>query len=374
MRYFDNNATTKMESDLAERFAKLCVEEYANPNSMHSFGLREARYLEEARRKIARSLSSDPREIYFTSCATESINWILRSSVLFKGRKKRIVTTSIEHKAVLNTLKDLKASSDIDYTTVGPERNGIVKVAKLLDEVDEETFLVSLMAVNNVTGAIQPYEEIGEELRKRNVLFHLDAVQTIGKIPIDFVSCFCDYASFSAHKFHGPKGVGVTYIRQGAPIRPLITGGGQERGMRSGTQNVPGTAIAATALQRAVECTQESSSRLREYQHRIKETVEELDGVVNTPENSISNTVNASFAGIRSEVLVNALSEEGVFVGTSSACSSRGDGGQYVLDSMGLDFSLASSSIRISMSRFTTEEDVAFLIEKLKKTVPLLKF
>jgi cysteine desulfurase len=144
--------------------------------------------------------------------------------------------------------------------------------------------------------------------------------------------------------------------------------------MRSGTQNVPGTAIAATALQRAVECTQESSSRLREYQHRIKETVEELDGVVNTPENSISNTVNASFAGIRSEVLVNALSEEGVFVGTSSACSSRGDGGQYVLDSMGLDFSLASGSIRISMSRFTTEEDVAFLIEKLKKTVPLLKF
>lgn len=374
IRYFDNNATTQMERDLAKLMASLCEEEYANPNSMHSFGVKQARRHEEARERVAHCLSVDPREIFFTSCATETINWILRSSIFFRGKRKKIVTTSIEHKAVLNTLRDLKTISNIEYREVAPESGGIVSVDKLLSEVDDETFLVSVMAANNVTGSIQPYEEIGMALRGRAVLYHVDAVQTIGKIPFNLQKGFCDYASFSAHKFHGPKGVGIAYVKRGSPIKPFITGGGQERGMRAGTQNVPGALVASIAMQRAIENMETSSRRLRDFQQQIVKSVKALGGVVNTPEDSISNTVNVSFAGIRSEVLVNALSQEDVYLGTSSACSSRSDGGQYVLDEMGVDPSLASCSIRISMSRFTTKEDVAILIEKLKKTVPLLKF
>lgn len=374
IRYFDNNATTQMESDLAELMASLCIEEYANPNSMHTFGVKQSRMLEEARARVASCLSCNSSEIFFTSCATETINWILRSTVFFRGKKKKIVTTSIEHKAVLNTLKDLKAILDIDYVEISPESNGIVEAEKLLREVDDETFLVSVMAVNNVTGAIQPFEEIGRELVGLDLLYHVDAVQTIGKIPFTPESSFCDYASFSSHKFHGPKGVGIAFVKRGSPIKPMLTGGNQERGLRSGTQNVPGVLVTSIAMQRALDCMEKASGITKDFQNRISRAVVELGGYINTPECSICNTVNASFGGIRSEVLVNALSEEGVFVGTSSACSSRNDGGQYVLDAMGISPSIASGSIRISMSRFTTEEDVEDLIEKLKKTIPLLKF
>lgn len=374
IRYFDNNATTAMDRDIGELMLKLCTENYGNPNSVHSMGLDSNRLLEESRLRVARVLEVEPSEVFFTSSATESINWILRSSATFRGRKNRVVTTSIEHKATLDTLKDLKNSYGIEVIELRPERDGIVDPEKVMRAVDSETFLVSIMAANNVTGAIQPFDELGERLKAKLILYHVDAVQSIGKFDFKPRRVGCTFASFSAHKFHGPKGVGITFINKGSPLRPLITGGGQERGMRSGTQNVPGIVAASLSMERAVQLSPDTNDRLSRYKERLKVEVEKLGGRINSPLKSISNTLNVSFPGIRSEVLANFLSREGVFVGTSSACSSRNDGGQYVLDSMGLDSRIATSAIRISMSRFTTDEDIEIIVEKLKQSIPALKF
>ena len=372
--YFDNNATTAMDRDLAGLMLSLCTEEYGNPNSIHSMGIRANKMLEEARLRVAKVLLADPREIFFTSSATESINWILRSCVAFRGKRKKVVTSAIEHKAVLNTLKDLKITHEIEVVEVKPGRDGVIDSRKMLEMVDEETFLVSLMAVNNVTGSIQPFEEVGKVLRDRGVLYHVDAVQTIGKYPFAPAEAFCDFASFSAHKFHGPKGVGITYVKRGASIRAVVTGGGQEKALRSGTQNVPGIVVSSMAMERAVNSMEKTTTKLKGLKERLRLEVEKIGGVVNTAERSVSNTLNVSFPGVKSEVLANALSTDGVYVGISSACSSRSDSGQYVLDSMGLGAGIASSSLRISMSKFTTVEELEILVERLKKSVSLLKF
>jgi cysteine desulfurase len=363
-----------MDKDLAEQMLSLCTEEYGNPNSIHSMGIKANKMLEEARLRVARILMADPREIFFTSSATESINWVLRSCISFRGKRKKVVTSAIEHKAVLNTLKDLKNTHEIDVVEIKPGRDGIIDSGKMLEMVDEETFLVSLMAVNNVTGSIQPFEEVGKALRSRGVLYHVDAVQAIGKCPFTPAEAFCDFASFSAHKFHGPKGVGITYVKRGAPIRAVVTGGGQEKALRSGTQNVPGIVVSSIAMERAVDSMEAITAKLKGLKERLKLEVERIGGVVNTAERSVANTLNVSFPGVKSEVLANALSNDGVYVGISSACSSRNDSGQYVLDNMGLEAAIASSSLRISMSKFTTVEELEILVERLKKSVSLLKF
>lgn len=374
IHYFDNNATTAMDGELAWLLATLHTQDYANPNATHALGVKARKLLEQARERVAECFCVEPDEIFFTSGATESINWILRSSLHFAGNRNRVVTTSIEHKAVLNTLKDLKNTTDLEFVQVEPERDGIVKPEKLLSKIDEKTFLISLMAVNNVTGAIQPFRDLSKTLRRKGVLYHVDAVQTIGKLPFLPGEVGCDFASFSAHKFHGPKGVGITYVRAKSSLKPLLTGGGQEKGMRSGTENVPAVVAASFALKKAYETMPEVTERLKTYRESIKLEVEKLGGLINSPDDSIVNTLNVSFEGIKSEVLANALSGEGVFVGISSACSARQSADRYVLASMGLGPARISSAIRISMSRFTNSEDVAILIEKLKKSVSLLKF
>lgn len=375
MIYLDNNATTRLAPEVLEIMTRYYMQDYANPNSIHSMGLTANMAMEEAREKIASLLGANPREIFFTSCATESINWALRTATSFRGNRKKVITSSIEHKAVLNTFKDLKNTHDIEIVQVPPEKDGVVLAEKILKEIDDDTYLVSLMAVNNVTGAIQPFEQLGNLLAKKGIFYHIDAVQTIGKMPFSLKNSTCDFASFSAHKFHGPKGIGILYVRKNTKLRPFITGGGQERGMRSGTQNVPGIVGTALALELAVNSLEETSTRLNEYRKIIIETVKEIGGVVNTPfDHSIPNTLNVSIPGIRGEILVNALSEEGICVGTSSACSSRSDGGQYVLEAMKANPEQTASAIRISMSRETTEQDILTFIGVLKKLVATLKF
>ncbi|AKI97935.1 cysteine desulfurase family protein [Kosmotoga pacifica] len=374
MIYLDNNATTMLDEYAGEVMYEFYREKYANPNSIHSMGLEANRAMEESREKIAGLLKADPREIYFTGSATESINWALRSATAFRRKRKKVVTSAIEHKAVLNTLKDLQNTYGIEVVYVEPDSRGVIPAEKVIEHVDEDTYLVSLMAVNNVTGAIQPYVEVGKFLEGKDIFYLIDAVQTIGKLKFDFET-FCDFASFSAHKFHGPKGVGILYVRRGTPLRPLLTGGGQERGMRSSTQNVPGIVGTAIALERAIEKLSATERKLKELREMIAKSVLKLGGVINTPlDRSISNTINISIPGIKGETLVNALSEEGICVGTSSACSSRSDGGQYVLKAMKVPEEVAESAIRVSMSRYTTEAEVKDFINKLKEIVSFLKF
>jgi cysteine desulfurase len=286
-----------------------------------------------------------------------------------------VVTTGIEHKAVLDTLRDLKNLYNIEIATVKPDSDGVVSFEKLIEEIDEDTFFVSLMAANNITGAIQPYEEMGNYLENKEILFHIDAVQAIGKLDFNVERARCDFASFSGHKFHGPKGVGLLYAKKGVPIRPVVTGGGQERGMRSGTQNVPGIVGTALALQKSFESLYDDSQRVNDYKIRIIEEIESLGGIVNgSPEKTVVNTINASFTGIKGEVIVNALSEQGVYVGISSACSTLGGEGDYVLKAMNISDEEISGSFRISMSRYTTDEETDEFIEILRNVVSFLNF
>jgi len=375
MIYLDNNATTKVDRDVLERMNFFHSEAYGNPNAVHHMGIKAENAMEDSRKKIAELLKSKPEEIYFTSCATESINWALRSSVLNRKGKNKVVTTGIEHKAVLDTLRDLKNLYNIEIATVKPDSDGVVSFEKLIEEIDEDTFFVSLMAANNITGAIQPYEEMGNYLENKEILFHIDAVQAIGKLDFNVERARCDFASFSGHKFHGPKGVGLLYAKKGVPIRPVVTGGGQERGMRSGTQNVPGIVGTALALQKSFESLYDDSQRVNDYKIRIIEEIESLGGIVNgSPEKTVVNTINASFTGIKGEVIVNALSEQGVYVGISSACSTLGGEGDYVLNAMDISDEKISGSFRISMSRYTTDEEIDEFIEILRNVVSFLNF
>lgn len=375
MIYLDNNATTKVDPDVLTRMNFFHSKEYGNPNAVHRMGINAESAMKDARKRVSEFLKSEPEEIYFTSSATESINWVLRSCIFQRKRKNKVVTTSIEHKAVLDTLRDLKNLYDIEIITVDPERDGIVSASKLINKIDEDTFLVSLMAVNNITGAIQPYKEIGKYLEKEDILFHIDAVQTIGKLDFNVENAYCDFASFSGHKFHGPKGVGLLYARKGVPLRPMLTGGGQERGMRSGTQNIPGIAGTSLALQKSFESLDNIKQRLNNYKMKIIEVIESLGGTVNgSPEKTIINTINASFPGIEGEVVVNALSDRGVYVGISSACSTLGGEGDYVLKAMNVSNEAISGSFRISMSRYTTSEEIDEFLEILRNVVSFLNF
>ncbi|MBO8167163.1 MAG: cysteine desulfurase [Kosmotoga sp.] len=374
MIYLDNNATTILDEQAGKAMQECFYKIYGNPNSIHPMGLEAYRVMEESREKIAELLKADPREIYFTSSATESINWALRSATSFRGKRKRVITSAIEHKAVLNTLKDLQNSEGIEVIIVEPNKQGIIFAEKLLEHVNEDTYLVSLMAVNNVTGAIQPYEEVGQYLEAKNIFYHIDAVQTIGKTSFNLES-FCNFASFSAHKFHGPKGLGILYVKRGTALRPLLTGGGQERGMRSSTQNVPGVVGTAVAMENAIKELNSTTEKLRLFRDSIVKAVRELGGVVNTPlDHSVPNTVNISIPGVRGETLVNALATSGICIGTSSACSSRNDGGQYVLKAMKVREEISESAVRVSMSRFTTKTEVEDFIKSLREAVMLLKF
>jgi len=374
MIYLDNNATTVCYPEVSEIIKNYSLKNYGNPNALNSFGKEINNEINIARKNIANQLNCDKNEIFFTSCATESINWALRSSTYYKGKRNKVITSSIEHKAVLNTLKDLKQLSGIEIVKVNPEKNGIVDPEKIIREIDDRTFMVSLMAANNVTGNIQPYKEIGDYLSKTDIFYHIDAVQTIGKLNFSLSNIKTNFASFSGHKFHGPKGIGLLYIKNGTKVRPIITGGGQERGFRSGTQNVAGIIATSVALKISNEKLYDNMIKMKKLRETIIQKSKKLKGIINTDlDNSIVNTLNVSFPGLKGQVLVNALSADNVQIGISSACSSRTDGGQYVLEKAGIKKEIASCSIRISLSSFNSEDEILEFVNKLEKMVNLLK-
>jgi len=376
--YLDNSATTKVIPEAIEAMVKACKKKYGNPSSLHGKGIEAERLIREVREKLAGFLNCQAGEIYFTSGGTEANNWaIFGAARKLRRRGKHIITTSIEHSSVLQACKELeKYGFEVTYLPVNSE--GIIDPLDIENNLREDTILVSVMHVNNETGAIQPVVEAGKITKAHpgKTLFHVDAIQSFGKLDIDLKEAPVDLLSLSAHKIHGPKGIGALYIRSGVGISPIFVGGEQEGNLRAGTENVPGIAGFGAAADFIMNKRIEGE-RLGELKKRFITGLRgKVDGVqVNGPVDSraIPHIINLSFRGIKGEVLVHYLEQWGIYISTGSACHSRGGQVSHVLGAMGLDREALEGAVRISFSSFTTEAEVDFAVEKLGKAVKELR-
>ena len=366
MIYLDNAATTKPCKACLDAMNEALTEDFGNPSSLYNIGLDAEKIVKHAREVIARSIGADPSEIFFTSCGSESDNTAIFGA--WNSRKKqgrRIITTSVEHPAVLRCFEKLQQEgADVKYIPVHSDGN--LDMDAFRSFLSEDTILVSVMHVNNETGAIFPVEEISEELKKYpNILFHSDCVQSYGKIKIDVKKMGVDMISLSGHKVHAAKGIGALYIRSGLHIPPYIYGGGQESGFRSGTENVPGIA----GFGAAVENMRMLEPGVKNYlKKRLIEEIDELR--INSPENGASSVLNVSFLGCRGEVLLHMLEQEGIYVSTGSACSSHKKG-SHVLTAQGLSADEIEGAVRFSFSCDNTAEEMEEVVLKLKQYVTM---
>lgn len=371
--YLDNNATTMVAPEVVDVMTSCLSGHYGNASSVHIKGVEAERILKNARQMVSRLLKVPEKSIVFTSGGTESNNTIIKG--LAEARKKQgrhIITTAIEHASVLGVMKQLEEQG-FSITRLDPNEQGIVEPGQVLDAVTDETILVSVMHINNETGAIFPVEEIGAALKKNhpNIVIHTDAVQGFGKRFIDLTHI--DAYSFSGHKIHAPKGVGGFYLNPDIHQVPLLVGGGQERGQRSGTENIPGIAALSKAAELMVDSHNEVSKRLASLKkYFLNELQERFNLRVNSPGQGIFNTLNVSFPPIPGEVIVNALSEKGICVSTGSACSSGKQQKSHVLQAMKLSYEALNSSIRFSFSRFTTKNELEYTLQVLEETLPRL--
>ncbi len=374
--YLDNNATTGLDQRVLEAMIPFFVDTFGNASSIHTQGQKARAAVEEARRQVADLLGAQPQEIVFTSGGTESDNTALRgvaSALAEKGR--HIVTTSIEHPAVLRTCEQLsKEGFTVTHVPVG--RDGIVRMDELSRALTDQTILVSVMQVNNETGTIQPLDRISELTRERKILLHTDAVQSAGKIPVDLKALGVDLASFSAHKLHGPKGIGVLFVKRGVRFKPLLLGGSHERGRRAGTENVPGIVGVGTACELAREGLHDMDTRVRGLRDRLENTI--LDQIPNSVVNGsrterAPHVSNISFRGVEGEALLISLDFQGIAVSTGSACSSGSLEPSHVLKALGQSSDLIHGSIRFSLSRMTTDEDIDYVLEVLPTTVARMR-
>jgi cysteine desulfurase len=375
--YLDNSATTQPYPEVIAEMVAMMETTYGNPSSLHRKGVLAEKEIDKARERILKALGGTKKtEIVFTSGGTEANQIALFGAAMqYESRGKHIITTQIEHAAVYEAAEALQTRG-FEVTFLPADADGRVSVDDLKAAFREDTILVSVMYVNNETGAIQPIAEIGAYLKdKRKTLFHVDAVQAFGKIPLKVKETGIDLLSISAHKIHGPKGVGALYVRDGVKLQPLFYGGGQERGIRSGTENAPGIAGFGVAAERAAKELAKSSSKMRELRDELIEKIrsEISDVRINTPEQAAPHIVNVSFRGVRGEVLVHALESGGVFVSTGSACSSKEKIYSRVLKAMGLPESELAGAVRLSLDATTTAEDVADTVKLLKTTVADLR-
>ena len=374
--YLDNAATTPLCPEVLKEMLPYFSERFGNASSLHSYGREALKAVDIARDKIAKLLNASPSEIFFTSGGTESDNWAIRGAVgISKKDKKHIVSTAIEHPAVRDTLIELKESG-CEVTFVGVDKNGIVNVNDIKNAVTENTVLVSVMTANNEIGSLQPIAEIGAFCRENKIPFHTDAVQGAGAVDLNVKALKVDFLSLSAHKFYGPKGVGVLYIRQGARLKKMITGGHQERNQRAGTTNVAFIAGMAKAYEiacRDMDINNKRESELRDY--FIKRATSEISGVTLNGglENRLPNNANLSFFGIEGESLLILLDLHGVAVSSGSACSSGSLEPSHVIASLGNSPELAHSSIRVSLSKYTTKEEIDYALDILKDSVKKLR-
>ena len=376
MIYADNAATTPMSEAAIETMMNVIRENYGNPSSLYAFGQRAKEILEEARDTVAGAIGARSREIIFTAGGSEADNQAIRSAAALgreKG-KKHIVSSAFEHHAVLHVLKRLEKEG-FEVTLVDVHEDGVVRPEEVEAAIREDTCLVTIMFANNEIGTIQPVREIGEICRRRGVLFHTDAVQAVGHIPINLAELPVDFLSASAHKFHGPKGVGFLYVRNGVRVLPLIEGGAQERGRRAGTENVAGIAAMATALKEATENLEERAARTAKLRDRLIRGLKEIPhcALNGDAERRLPGNVSFCFEGIEGESLLLLLDDRGVAASSGSACTSGSLDPSHVLLAIGRVHDVAHGSLRLSIGDDLTEEDADQIIAAVKEVVAYLR-
>ncbi|MEI3167372.1 MAG: cysteine desulfurase family protein [Lachnospiraceae bacterium] len=376
--YFDNSATTRVLDSVKDIVVKTMTEDYGNPASKHRKGMEAEQYIREARKIIADSMKVQEKEILFTSGGSESNNMALICTAWANQRAgKHIISTAIEHPSVYNPLGVLEELG-FEVTILPVDHDGHISLKELEEAIRPDTILVSTMYVNNEVGAVEPVEEISRVIKAKNpsALYHVDAIQAYGKYVIRPKKQGIDLLSVSSHKIHGPKGVGFLYIRSGVKIKPLIYGGGQQAGMRSGTENVPGVAGFGAAVKEMYTDHAEKIQKLIGLKDYMTDRLGEIEGtVINSKkgEASAPQIVSVSFEGVRSEVLLHALEDKGIYVSSGSACSSNHPGISGTLKGIGVAQKLLDSTIRISFGIFNTKEEVDYTIDVLKELVPVLR-
>ena len=386
--YFDNSATTRAGENVIKTVTKVMAEDFGNPSSKHAKGMQSEAYLDDARAVLAGLLKVKEKEILFTSGGTESNNTALIGAAMANGRAGRhIITTCMEHASVMEPLRYLaeQRTDPFEITYLPVDQKGHISLSELKEAIREDTILVSVMMVNNEIGAIQDIAAIGKVIKETNpkTLFHVDAIQAFGKMEIYPKKMGIDLMSVSSHKFHGPKGVGFLYIREGTKVRPLILGGGQQKGMRSGTDNVPGIAGMAVAASEAYAQMKENAAHMIALKNLLTEELERMatenkdasySVKINSQKDDLSapHIVSATFAPVKSEVLLHALEERDIYVSSGSACSSNKPGVSRTLESIGLSAKEADCTIRFSFCKDNTVGEMQYALQQLKELLPVL--
>lgn len=374
--YADNAATTKISDVAVKAMLPYLQEIYANASSVHLLGQRSAAALFSARQQTAQVLNCAPKEVFFTSCGSEADNQALISAAAIgkKQGKCHIISTAMEHHAILHTLEALEAQG-FTVTLLRPQANGIVTATQVAEAITDTTCLVSVMYANNETGAIQPIREIGALCRKHGVLFHTDAVQAAGHLTIDVQRDNIDMLSLSAHKFHGPKGIGLLFAKSNIQLTSLIRGGGQERGKRAGTENLPGIIGLAAALKDAQENMQQNTAYITGLRNALRNGLDKIDGASfnGSREHCLPGTVNYSFRGVNGEALLSLLSNDGICCSSGSACSAGSLEPSHVLLALGLSHETAQSALRFSLCEYNTMYEVQTIITKITEAVNRLR-
>mgnify|MGYP000698919907 FL=1 len=374
--YADNAATTQMSDSVLKAMMPLLTDIYGNPSSLHSVGQIAKEHLEAARETVAECIGADPKEIYFTSGGSEADNQAIRSAAYIGARKgkKHIISSKFEHHAVLHTLDALKKEG-FEVTLLDVYSNGIVKPEDVANAITDETCLVTIMTANNEIGTIQPIAEIGKICKEKGVLFHTDAVQAVGHIPVNVKDMNCDMLSVSAHKFHGPKGVGFLYARKGILLTNIIYGGAQERNKRAGTENMASIVGMATAIKDATDHLQENAEKVTAMRNRL---IDGLKGIERSRingdlEHHLPGTLNMCFEGIEGESLLLLLDAKGICASSGSACTSGSLDPSHVLLSIGVPVEIAHGSLRLSISEYNTMEQMDHIVKSVPEVVSYLR-
>ena len=376
MIYLDNAGTTKVDENVKAFMLPYFDDVYGNASSLHTSGQVAKEHLDAARKTIAKCLNAEPNEIYFTSGGSESDNWAIKTACKFgkmKG-KNHIITSAFEHHAILHTLDEMKKEG-FEVTYLPVYENGIVKPEDLEKAITDKTCLVSIMFANNEIGTIQKIEELGKICKEHKVIFHTDAVQAVGHLPIDVKAMNIDMLSMSGHKFHGPKGVGALFVKTSTPLFPLIYGGAQEKNKRAGTENLPGIAGMSKALEIATAEMDEVSAHERKLRDRLFDELSKVPhSKINGDRNSrLPNNFNMSFEGIEGESLLLLLDDKGICASSGSACTSGSLDPSHVLLAIGLPHEIAHGSLRLTLSKYTTEEEIEKTIPAVKEVVEYLR-
>ncbi len=373
--YFDNNATTKVADEVLEEIKPYFCDLYGNPSSMHTFGGQVGIKIREAREKSAALLGCDPSEIIFTGCGTESDNTAIKGTLAAHPNRRKVITTRVEHPAVLSVCRDLENQGYI-VVELAVDKKGRLNLSELESHLDDNTALVTIMFANNETGTVFPVERIADMVKAKGIVFHTDAVQAVGKIPINLSKSSIDLLSLSGHKLHAPKGVGILYVRKGTRLAPFMLGGHQEGGRRAGTENVPGIIGLGKACELAMKNFDQENKKVKSLRDKLEKGIlaECPDCMVNgDTESRLPNTSNISFELIEGEAILLMLDRFGICASSGSACTSGSLEPSHVLRAMGVPFTAAHGSIRFSLSRYNTEEEVDFTIEKIPPIIARLR-